>query len=123
MHPSKLFPLALIVACAGPGEEPDDLVCTAEFVYAIRLQVVDARTGQPINDISGRVRDGDFVDSLEVIGAGGLAHAAGERPGTYSVEVRAPSYQPWDTAGVVATSDACHVHSQEIRAALTSVQP
>lgn len=121
MKRSMLLPLALVTACAGPGEAADELVCTAEFVYAIDVQVIDTRTGEPINDISGRVRDGDFVDSLQVPGPG-VAHAAGERAGTYSVEVRAPGYQPWDTAGVVATADACHVHTRQIRAALSPVR-
>lgn len=123
MHRLMPVPIVVITACAGPQETRPTIECTAEYVYAVRIQAVNGLSGEPIKGVSGWVQEADFVDSLEVPGTGGHAYAAGERPGTYSVSVRAPGYQPWDTAGVVVTADACHVHTEKLHAMLTPVRP
>lgn len=141
-RPGTLALLVLLTACGGGGDggggavphsdsaadgaggapRPDSAAdttstalrgCTADYRPGLRISAVDARTGEPVDRFSGYVRDGAHVDSLR--GPGG---AAGERPGTYSVEVRAPGYAPWDTAGVVVTSDECHVIGKSVRAEL-----
>jgi hypothetical protein len=104
--------LMFVGACGHAPEASFD--CTAEYVYAINLTVVDGTSGEAVEGITGWVRDGEFVEPLEVADRGGVAYAAGERPGTYAIEVRAPGYQPWDTAGIVATADQCHVHPRRI---------
>jgi hypothetical protein len=70
-------------------------------------------------------REGGFEDSLRVsnrtiddpprvltmIGAD-------ERAGTYVVQVEAEGYQPWDTSGIRAVRDGCHVQTVTLTAAL-----
>ncbi|MBW3572827.1 MAG: carboxypeptidase-like regulatory domain-containing protein [Gemmatimonadetes bacterium] len=100
------------------GEELES--CTAEYVYGIRVTASDARTGQPVDSVSGFVREGAYVDTLRQMW-GPPAQAAGERPGTYRVHVRAPGYAPWDTAGVVAPDNGCHVGTAKLHVRLTPV--
>ena len=73
----------------------------------------------------GVVRDGAFVDSLRPYeSSSGLAtdlfsrQAAGERAGTYTVEVEHDGYQPWTIAGVRASRGVCHVETRRLAANL-----
>ena len=76
-------------ACLDPG------ACTTSVEPAIRVEVRDAATGAFIADIArGVARDGDFEDSLRVIGATGgnpsigtTLGGADERPGTYAIHL------------------------------------
>jgi hypothetical protein len=70
--------------------------------------VTDSGTGEPLERLEGVVREGVYVDTLRPAGDGWVA-AAGERPGTYTVEIRAHGYTPWDTVGIVAPDNGCHV--------------
>jgi hypothetical protein len=117
MRGSKLVLLGLVTACAGAADDSGEVVCTAEFVPAIEVRAVDARTGEPIADFSGWVGAGESRETFATAGSG-IAHAAGEAPGTYAVHVSAPGYQPWDTAGVVASADECHVLTRRVEAML-----
>jgi hypothetical protein len=114
--------LCLVVLLGCRGSTEDWIACTDEYVYAINLRVLDERSGEPVSGVTGRVRGGGFVDSLQVPHDDGFATAAGERPGTYHVEVRAPGYQAWDSGGIVAASDECHVVPQWIDVMLRPVQ-
>lgn len=120
------------VACQSQGshEKPD--LCTASSEPAILVEVRDAVTADPVADSArGVVVDGTFVDSLRPDSAiptdrGMRMHvrrAADERPGTYTIELRHPRYEPWDTSGVLVTSDECHVRTQYLRAMLRRVEP
>jgi hypothetical protein len=44
--------------------------------------------------------------------------AAGERPGTYSVEVHRSGYRTWIATNVRVGRDACHVRTRTLRADL-----
>ena len=100
--------------------------CTTSVEPAIRVEVRDAATGAFIADIArGVARDGDFEDSLRVIGATGgnpsigtTLGGADERPGTYAIHLEAEGYARWDRADVRVTADGCHVRTVELSAAL-----
>lgn len=64
------------------------------------------------------MREGAWVDTLREV-RGPPAMAAGERPGTYALEVRAPEYATWETAGVVVPDIGCHVDAEELHVRLT----
>lgn len=112
-----VLPALLLMGC-GPGEDEDFYECDTEYVPGIRIGASDARTGLPVDSLSGYVRDGAYVDSIQQAWTG-PAEAAGERPGTYEVHLRAPGYVAWDTTGVVATANGCHVGTAELNVHLT----
>lgn len=113
----------VMAGACGPAYDDEFESCTAEDVPAISITAVDAETGAPVDSLSGLVRDGAYVDSLDVPSVlPGTAYAASERPGTYAVEVRAPGYAPWDTAGVVAPDNGCHVGRRDLRVLLRPVR-
>jgi hypothetical protein len=131
-HPSSgvpLVPVFVLPGCAAlllvglsggcHGGDDDDLQsCTAEYVYGIHVTASDARTGQALDSVSGFVREGAWVDTLRETW-GPPAMAVGERPGTYALEVRAPGYAAWETAGVVVPDLGCHVGTEELHVPLT----
>jgi hypothetical protein len=101
--------------CYG-GEEMES--CTMEYVYGIHLTASDARTGAALDSVSGFVREGAWVDTLRETW-GPPAMAVGERPATYALEVRAPGYATWETAGVVVPDLGCHVGTEHLHVRLT----
>jgi hypothetical protein len=117
---------ALPLLTAACGNFVDGGACTASIEPAVVVEIRDARTGAPLaSGASGVVAEGTYADSLRPYeGAGGTTpslfsrRAADERPGTYAVTVAHPGYQTWTATGVRAGSDACHVRTQRLRAAL-----
>jgi hypothetical protein len=102
----------------------EPVICTAQFAPAIIVEIRDARTNAPLAaEARGVVRDGAYVDSLRPAEAesGDPAslfsrQAAGERKGTYSIEVQRAGYRTWTTAGVKVDADRCHVLTRRVRA-------
>jgi hypothetical protein len=91
----------------------------------IAVTVGDAATGLYLTPVAEVVvRDGDYTERLEpstmMLDATGKnsvpASVAGalERPGTYTVEVSAPGYQPAVRAGVVVERGECHVGTNRL---------
>jgi hypothetical protein len=116
---------ATLVACRNPLDE-DPIACTANVQPAVVVEIRDARDGRALAaNARGVVRDGAFVDSLRPYeSSSGLAtdlfsrQAAGERAGTYTVEVEHDGYQPWTIAGVRASRGVCHVETRRLAANL-----
>ncbi|MDE2806262.1 MAG: hypothetical protein OXN18_14065 [Gemmatimonadota bacterium] len=95
--------------------EPD-LVCTAQYVYAVTVEVQDSLTGGPPGSTpTGTLADGGYRETMESYG-GQFLQGGGERPGTYDVEVRADGYRPWRVEGVEAGHDGCHVENNQFLA-------
>ena len=123
--PIYAFASALVAGCSAstsPG-----IACTANFVYGITVNVRDSASGASLGGAHGAVHDGAYVDSLRPYASAGYDvsnvsqfSAAGERAGTYTVEVARAGYRPFSLAGVVVTRDACHVHPQSVTALLAT---
>ncbi|MFL5542033.1 MAG: carboxypeptidase-like regulatory domain-containing protein [Longimicrobiaceae bacterium] len=101
--------------------------CTADFRYGLNVTVADSLTGAPPPSATLIARAGAYVDSVGpqapfLNGPQGpsvlLLSAAGERPGTYDLTVRAPGYRDWTRTGVQVTADECHVHPVSFTARL-----
>jgi hypothetical protein len=104
-----VLPLAFATAgCDAWGE----VICDHEEVPGIVIVVVDSVTGERPQDEAIRVvaTAGEFADTAGRI-RGGNARLAGERPGTYRVDVRAEGYEPWRALGVEVLDDVCHVRT------------
>jgi hypothetical protein len=97
----------------------DPVACTTEYVSGLVLEVREAGTGAPAaQGAVATVTDGDYVE----VAAGPVSGdpnavfiaAAGERPGTYAIQVVREGYITWDTAGVVVEADICHVIPEQV---------
>ncbi len=119
----------LLIAASGCGliSSSD---CTTELRPAIRLVIVDAKTGRnPTIGPTITVRDGAFV--VEVYPPAGSPsvvsdeyHFALELPGRYSIEVQAPGYRAWSKTNIVVSSDGCdHVKTAMLTAKLVPLNP
>ncbi len=104
----------------GCGIFDTGLVCTAQYVYAVTVEVQDALTGGPPDAVPrGTLVDGQYRETMELHGEQFL-YGGGERPGTYVVEVRADGYRPWRVEGVEAGHDGCHVENIHLLAELVA---
>ena len=89
-------------------------VCTAQFVYGLTVNVTD-ESGDPVTGATLTLTEGDFVEvipgppgsGLEL--EGGVYLGAGERPGTYTLTVEAPGFEPVTVESIVIEADECHV--------------
>lgn len=122
--PMRVRSLPLLLCLAGcSASAPTDVVCTAVALPGVSVEVRDADTQAGLAAIArGAVTEGLFVDSLRAIGSSTTMQAAYERPGTYTVDVRATGYQPFTTVGVKVTKGECHVNTQTITVNLQKVR-
>ena len=115
---SSLLALAFSVGCADQGP----IICTAQFVYGISVDVVDSGSGAPLADSATMtLRDGDYVESTTLSSDGLTMAGAGERAGNYTVIVARPSYHNWVRTEIVVTADECHVIPVKLRAELQEI--
>lgn len=114
---SPLLPAVLALAALGaecPTSNPE-LVCTAEFRYGLNVTVVDSLTGAPVpRPILIVASEGAYSDTSKyALQPGDIQLASwpllGERPGVFTVLVRAAGYQDWVQSDVRIGRDACHV--------------
>ena len=127
----RLMPALLMASLTAGCGILDPTVCTTEAVPAIRVEVVDSISGEPVR---GPVRivalDGSMsfeLDSQDVFVPPtvdpdtvvfGPFYLASERPGTYDVTVEAQGYGPWQRASVRVRAGECHVRTAELTALL-----
>ena len=103
----KRFFVAILIiflsSCSGDGIwGGSDVVCTTEFVYGIKIDLYDSLTQQRISvcDTSYSIIDGAYTETGDFTGDPSCdtsysVLAAGERSGTYSVEVSKLGYETW----------------------------
>jgi hypothetical protein len=108
------------VACSGSTSP----VCTQEFRPGIAVYVNDSVTHAGIaSGASLVVRDGSYKDSVAApdgrpdLNTSPL-FAAGERAGTYQVEVTKTGYAVWMKSDVRVTANECHVNTVTLTALL-----
>jgi hypothetical protein len=103
------------------------VVCTLELRPAIVVTLQDSTNGSkgPFSSVSYSARDGTYADStlLATVPAqlGGVDFSVGlayERPGTYTVNVKANNYRLWTKSAVVVAKDLCHVVTANLVARL-----
>lgn len=94
------------------------VVCTAQFVPGIVVEVLDSATkASLVQGARGAVQEGAFIDSLHPLSPTAL-QAAGERPGTYTVTVVHPGYIDWSRPDVQVHEGVCHVQTVTLQALL-----
>jgi len=96
--------------------------CTSILLWGISVTIVDGATGNRFTgDVTVTVTDGSYTEteSPPLLPAGPrVSNLAGERPGTYRVEVRAPGYVTWIRTNVRVRQDDCHVRTVHLTAEL-----
>jgi hypothetical protein len=82
--------------------------CTMQFVYGLSATVVDANTGLPIDNAVLTLREGSYVEEMELLVTGSYA-GAGERAGTYDLTIHVPNVATDTIHGIEIDEDECHV--------------
>lgn len=114
--------LAVLAMSACSSSTSPGVTCTANRVPGISLTVQNAVDGSPVTDSASiRISDGTYVETYNSLGSTGVITAAVERPGIYAISIRKTNFAPYTTAGVTVTSDACHVQTVQVIAALQPV--
>lgn len=100
----------------------DVVICTAEFVPALRIDIFDKETGFPnACGVTVTVQDGDFIEEL-INETGNNCNEdftfsmAGEREGKYDITVIKEGYMDWIQYNTVVTSNICHVNTISVQA-------
>ena len=127
--------IALLVGASGCGDDTvrapgDPVVCTAEVVPGLYIDITDAATGRPAAcGASVVISDGAYVETAtdfcdQAFGPLPPSWMLGafERPGEYTIVIKAPGYDDWRQEGVVVTADECHVQQVRIDAELMPAQ-
>ena len=79
--------------------------CTDLLTYGVYVTVRDAQTGDTLTTtVTGTITDGRYSEAMEVERDGVLV-GAGNRAGTYDVEIRAEGYQTWTLDDVKVKQD------------------
>ncbi|HEX6368645.1 MAG TPA: carboxypeptidase-like regulatory domain-containing protein [Longimicrobium sp.] len=114
---------ALLLALPLAGCEGDSPTTCPDIVPPMMLiQVQDASTGQPAAEgAGGSIGEGAFTSPLRRYDADRLAPEAVGRPGTYTVVVQKPGFQPWTRTGVQVDVDACGAKTVHLEAFLLPV--
>lgn len=122
-----MLALALAIAASSCGIVDYGVECTANFVFGLRVTVVDSAAGAPPDSASMVARSGSFVDSVGPRRPVQLVAneppvlvlpSAGERAGTYDVVVHSPGYQDWTRNNIRVTAGRCHVRPVDLLARL-----
>lgn len=108
-----------VLSVLASGCASESVPCLAVDLPAVVVVVADSRTGELLQQVSGFIEDGDYVDSLVPRGIGEWQAGFG-RPGRYDVQVDHPGYQTWRVEGVAVKSLRCGLETAEVRAELVS---
>ena len=97
------------------NDDKSDVYCTEVFVSGLNVTLLDAITSQVItDDVEVTITDGSYQETLINIENSSVFIGAGERPGTYIINVTSPNYESYISGPIVVTSDICHVIPQII---------
>lgn len=91
--------------CLGP---PGGTMCTAMYAYGVSVTVINSQTGAPVDGVVLTLTDGAYTETMQAFPSGGYV-GAGERPGTYTLTVRADGFADKTMENIVVTADECHV--------------
>jgi hypothetical protein len=105
---------------AGCTSDPVGFACTADFRYGLSITVLEGSGGPAADGALGIAVDGDYTEMLEVIGSETMV-GAGERPGTYDIDISKFGYMTWSAENITVTADECHVIPVSLDAVLIPV--
>jgi hypothetical protein len=115
MSPSRVALIVFALGAAGcradSPHDPDELACTAQFVYGLTVTVQDVDSSQRICDAEVVAVDGSYRKTLQAFGPPESCTypGAGERPGVYELRASKAGFRLASVADVRVGSDPCHV--------------
>jgi hypothetical protein len=111
-----LFCLILVTQC---DKDKDPILCTDEFVYGLNITIKDANSSLIITEnITITAHDDDYEEELMNFEEEDNFLGAGERPGSYIIEVIADGYEAYTTEVIQVEAGECHVIPEVLEIAL-----
>ena len=105
--------VVLMFSCNSDDSNPQN--CTEVYVYGLNATFKDTNTQTIITDgITVTAKDGSYEEQLTRIENSDYFLGAGEREGTYIIEVTSDNYQSFISNPILVdkTEDNCHVITQ-----------
>lgn len=100
----------LFFGCSLDGIEPEEIVCTDEFVYGLQVIVRDNTTNDPITSgITVVAIDETYEEELQLAQGEDFYIGAGERPGNYIIQVTSANYVTFNSDVIQVSATQCHV--------------
>lgn len=111
----------VILSCNSDDDNTDSQYCTEIFVFGLKVTLKDAVTYAIVTEgLTVTARDGSYEEQLMRTENSNYFIGAGEREGTYVIEVISSTYQTFTSNNIVVvmTEDGCHVITEELEFAL-----
>lgn len=105
------------MSCSSDDDNSNPNYCTEIFVYGLKVTIEDAVTNAIVTQgISVTAKEGSYEEQLMTIENSDYFIGAGEREGTYVIEITSNGYQTFtsNSIDVVMTDDGCHVITEEL---------
>lgn len=107
--------ILLVLNLSCNSDDNGDIVCTQVYVYGLSVTLKNAQTNEPITEgITVIAKDGSYEEQLVLFEGGNNFIGAGERAGTYTIEITSVDYQDIATDPVEVAEDECHVVPKSI---------
>ena len=121
MRLARLIAVLLVAPLASCVDLP--VSCPTDPKPTMRIEVLDASTGEPLTGSTGTIRDGGYVEEMATqpgsnyLGAGG----ASGRPGTYDVTIQREGYETWTRDDVHVSANQCGTRTVDLVARLEPI--
>jgi hypothetical protein len=115
--------LILIASCNSDDDNSEPQNCTEVFIYGLKVTVKDITNNNIITEgVTVTATDESYMEELMRIENSDYFIGAGEREGTYVIEITSSDYVTFvsDPIEVEKTEDNCHVITKEVEFFLES---
>lgn len=108
-----LLVLTILISCSSDDTNPQN--CTEVYVFGLNVTIKDVNTQNILTEgITVTAKDGAYEEQLLRIEDSDYFLGAGEREGSYIIEVTSNNYQTLISNPILVerTEDGCHVITQ-----------
>ena len=106
-----------MLSCNSDDDNSGITICTEIFVYGLKVTVKNEVTNIIVTEgLTVTASEGSYEEQLMRIENSDYFIGAGEREGTYVIEITSNDYQTFtsNSIEVVLTDDGCHVITEEL---------
>ena len=115
----SIFLLVIVFSCSDSDDGDDQVNCTLELVYGLNVTVKDVNTNNIITEnITVIITDGEYVEELMNTEGFDSFVGAGEREGSYIIEITSDSYQDFTSEVIEVGRTICHVVPESVEVLL-----
>ena len=107
----------MLLSCNSDDDNSYSINCTEIFVFGLKVTVKNAVTNAIVTEgLTVTADDGSYEEQLIRTENSNYFIGAGEREGTYVIEVISSTYQTFTSNNIVVgmTDDSCHVITEEL---------